>query len=92
MVQGRRFGKTDRLFFGTETSLIARNSDLIPYLDDIFGLLEHAALLLSAPLTVIPETSGADTKFQGLWWGSGKGHQTKVIGDQEVLNAIVQLD
>ncbi len=38
--------------------MIAWHSDLIPYLDDIFGLPEHAAFLLNIQVGVVPDTSG----------------------------------
>ena len=58
IVLGRRSREADCLVFRDRPSLIAGNSDLIPYLDDIFGLLEHAAFLLNIQVDVVPDTSG----------------------------------
>ncbi len=58
IVLGRRSREADRLVFRAHSSLIAWHSDLIPYLDDIFGLLEHAAFLLNIQVGVVPDTSG----------------------------------
>ena len=50
---GRRFRDPDRLGFLAEPSLVAGDADLIPYLDDIFGLLSHGVVLLRAPMITV---------------------------------------
>ena len=60
VVLGRRFREADRLVLLPDPSLIAGNADLIPDLNDIFGLFAHDAFLLSAPSSVVPKTSGTD--------------------------------
>ena len=60
VVQGGRFGQAEGLILRTNPPLIARNSDLIPNLYDVFCLFMHSALLLGSPSAVVPETSGAN--------------------------------
>ena len=56
---GRRFRKPDRLGLLSNPSLIARDSDFIPYLDDIFGSLSHGGLFAGVPVYAAPGTGSA---------------------------------
>ena len=65
IVLGRRSREADCLVFRDRPLLIAWNSDLIPYLDDISGPLEHAAFLLDIQVSVVPDTSGMAVNWIG---------------------------